>query len=441
MTSPARLLGAGDVRALAAELDLRPTKRLGQNFVHDANTVRRIVRLAEVGADDVVLEVGPGLGSLTLPLLEAARAVVAVEIDPVLADRLPATAAERAPGRDLRVVTADALRLAPGDLPLAPDVLVANLPYNVAVPVVLNLLAALPGLRRGLVMVQSEVAERLAARPGERAYGAPSVKLAWYADARRAGPVPRAVFWPVPGVDSGLVGFTRHDRQDGRRRPGGAAREDVFAVVDAAFAQRRKSLRAALAGWAGSAPAAEAVLRAAGVDPGRARGGAGRGRVHRDRPRGPARPDSLRPVARGPYPGRVLSAVGPPVTVRVPAKINLHLAVGDLRPDGYHDLVTVFQALSITDEVSVTAAVPGAVEPGVAVSPIDGVDASEVPADTTNLAWRAVEALARRADRTPDVRIGLRKAIPVAGGMAGGSADAAGALLATSVALAARPRA
>ena len=136
----------------------------------------------------------------------------------------------------------------------------------------------------------------------------------------------------------------------------------------------------------------------------------------------------------------MLSAVGPPVTVRVPAKINLHLAVGDLRPDGYHDLVTVFQALSITDEVSVTAAVPGAVEPGVAVSPIDGVDASEVPADTTNLAWRAVEALARRADRTPDVRIGLRKAIPVAGGMAGGSADAAGALLATCLALAARPR-
>ena len=264
MTSPARLLGAGDVRALAAELDLRPTKRLGQNFVHDANTVRRIVRLAEIGTDDVVLEVGPGLGSLTLPLLEAARAVVAVEIDPVLADRLPATAAERAPGRDLRVVTADALRIGPGDLPLAPDVLVANLPYNVAVPVVLNLLAALPGLRRGLVMVQSEVAERLAAGPGERAYGAPSVKLAWYADARRAGPVPRAVFWPVPGVDSGLVGFVRHDRE----APDGATREDVFAVVDAAFAQRRKSLRAALAGWAGSAPAAEAVLRAAGVDPG-----------------------------------------------------------------------------------------------------------------------------------------------------------------------------
>ncbi|MFC5141137.1 16S rRNA (adenine(1518)-N(6)/adenine(1519)-N(6))-dimethyltransferase RsmA [Actinomycetospora rhizophila] len=273
MTSPVRLLGPADVRGLAAELDLRPTKRLGQNFVHDANTVRRIVRLAGVGPDDVVLEVGPGLGSLTLPLLEAAAGVVAVEIDPVLAGRLPATAAERAPGRDLRIVTGDALRLAPhdltpGDLPRAPDVLVANLPYNVAVPVVLHLLAVLPGLARGLVMVQSEVAERLAARPGEKAYGAPSVKLAWYADARRAGPVPRAVFWPVPGVDSGLVAFTRHDPSSSGAAATDVDRTEVFAVVDAAFAQRRKSLRAALAGWAGSAPAAETVLRAAGVDPG-----------------------------------------------------------------------------------------------------------------------------------------------------------------------------
>jgi 16S rRNA (adenine1518-N6/adenine1519-N6)-dimethyltransferase len=261
---PVRLLGASDVRALASELDLRPTKRLGQNFVHDANTVRRIVRRAEVGPDDVVLEVGPGLGSLTLPLLEAAATVVAVEIDPVLAGRLPATVAARAPSSDLRVVTADALRLAPADLPADPTALVANLPYNVAVPVVLHLLAVLPGLRRGLVMVQAEVAERLAARPGERAYGAPSAKLAWYGEARRAGSVPRAVFWPVPGVDSGLVAFARHPGPPESDVP----RREVFAVVDAAFAQRRKSLRAALAGWAGSAPAAETVLRAAGVDPG-----------------------------------------------------------------------------------------------------------------------------------------------------------------------------
>jgi 16S rRNA (adenine1518-N6/adenine1519-N6)-dimethyltransferase len=267
----ARLLGPVEVRALAAELDLRPTKRLGQNFVHDANTVRRIVRAAELTPDDVVLEVGPGLGSLTLALLPEVAAVHAVEIDPALAARLPATVAERAPAlaERLTVHTADALRLRAADLTAAgaaaggsglPTALVANLPYNVAVPVVLHLLAELPGIRRGLVMVQAEVAERLAAAPGSRAYGVPSAKLAWYAAARRAGPVPRAVFWPVPGVDSGLLAFDRHDPPPGDRAT-------VFAVVDAAFAQRRKALRSALAGWAGSPAAAEAVLRAADVDP------------------------------------------------------------------------------------------------------------------------------------------------------------------------------
>lgn len=258
----ARLLGPAEVRALADELGLRPTKRLGQNFVHDPNTVRRIVRTADLAADDVVVEVGPGLGSLTLGLLEAAAAVCAVEIDPVLAARLPATAAERAPARAdrLSVVTADALTVRAADLP-APTALVANLPYNVGVPVVLHLLAELPTLRHGLVMVQAEVAERLAAPPGGRAYGVPSAKLAWFAAARRAGPVPRTVFWPVPNVDSGLLAFTRRDPPPGERAA-------VFAVVDAAFAQRRKVLRSALAGWAGSAAAAEEALRAAGVDPG-----------------------------------------------------------------------------------------------------------------------------------------------------------------------------
>ncbi len=251
----ARLLGPAEVRALADELGLRPTKRLGQNFVHDANTVRRIVRAADLASDDVVLEVGPGLGSLTLGLLEAACAVCAVEIDPLLAGRLPATVADR-----LHVVTADALRVQAADLPVEPTALVANLPYNVGAPVVLHLLAELPSLRRGLVMVQAEVAERLAAVPGSRAYGVPSAKLAWYAAARRAGPVPRAVFWPVPNVDSGLLAFTRHDPPQGDRAA-------VFAVVDAAFAQRRKALRSALAGWAGSPAAAEDALRAAGVDP------------------------------------------------------------------------------------------------------------------------------------------------------------------------------
>ena len=258
-----RLLGPAEVRALADRLGLRPTKRLGQNFVHDPNTVRRIVRSAGLAADDVALEVGPGLGSLTLGLLESVAAVHAVEIDPVLAAQLPVTVSERAPALAdrLTVTAADALRLRSPDLPApAPTALVANLPYNVGVPVVLHLLAELESIRHGLVMVQAEVAERLAAAPGSRAYGVPSAKLAWFAAARRAGPVPRAVFWPVPNVDSGLLAFERRPPRPGDRAA-------VFAVIDAAFAQRRKVLRSALAGWAGSPAAAEEVLRAAGVDP------------------------------------------------------------------------------------------------------------------------------------------------------------------------------
>jgi 16S rRNA (adenine1518-N6/adenine1519-N6)-dimethyltransferase len=260
-----RLLNPGDVRELAGRLGVRPSKRLGQNFVIEAGTVRRIATLAGLGPGDVVLEVGPGLGSLTLALLEAgAGQVVAVEIDPVLAAELPATIAGRAPARADRVavLTADALGIGPGDLPAPPSVLVANLPYNVAVPVLLHLLAALPTLARGLVMVQAEVAERMCAGPGSRVYGAPSVKLAWYAAARLAGPVPRSVFWPVPNVDSRLVAFTQHDPPVTT-----ASRAEVFAVIEAAFGQRRKTLRAALAGWAGSAPRAEELLRAAGIDP------------------------------------------------------------------------------------------------------------------------------------------------------------------------------
>lgn len=263
MDQQASLLGPADVRRLAGELGVRPTKKLGQNFVHDPNTVRRIVSAAGVGAEDVVLEVGPGLGSLTLGLLEPAQHVVAVEVDPALGERLPRTAAERAPqlADRLTVLTADALRLTAEDFPVRPTALVANLPYNVAVPVVLHLLAELPELRHGLVMVQSEVAERMAAAPGGRVYGVPSVKAAWFADVRRAGTVPRNVFWPVPNVDSGLVSFTR------AQPPSGAPRTEVFRIVDLAFAQRRKTLRAALSGWAGSAAAAEELLRAAGVDP------------------------------------------------------------------------------------------------------------------------------------------------------------------------------
>lgn len=255
------LLTAPDIRRLAAALDLRPTKQLGQNFVIDPNTVRRLVRTAGVGVDDVVVEVGPGLGSLTLGLLEATARVVAVEIDPRLAQLLPSTVAELAPehAAKLEVVLQDALLLedVPGP---APTAFVANLPYNVAVPVLLRLLERLPSLRKGLVMVQAEVADRLAAPPGSKTYGVPSVKAAWYADVTKAGTVGRNVFWPAPNVDSGLVAFTR-------REPPAADRLKTFAVIDAAFAQRRKTLRAALAGWAGSAPAAEERLRAAGIDP------------------------------------------------------------------------------------------------------------------------------------------------------------------------------
>lgn len=251
------LLGPAEIRELAARLGVAPTKKLGQNFLHDPNTIRRIVAAAGLTPGDVALEVGPGLGSLTLGLVAAVRHVHAVEIDPTLAAALPSTVT--AP--HLTVHTADALRVRGGDFDPPPTVLVANLPYNVAVPVVLHLLAELPGLRSGLVMVQKEVADRLTAGPGSKVYGVPSVKLAWYAEAKPAGKVPPAVFWPVPNVDSGLVAFTRHEP------PPGADRRSVFAVIDAAFAQRRKTLRAALAGWAGGADAAERILTAAGISP------------------------------------------------------------------------------------------------------------------------------------------------------------------------------
>lgn len=264
----AQLLGPTEIRALARRLGIEPSKRLGQNFVVDAGTVTRIVAMAGVRGDDVVLEVGPGFGSLTLPLLAAANEVIAVEVDRVLAAELPATIAARAPhlaGR-LSVVTGDAARLTelPDD---PPTVLVANLPYNVSVPVVLHLLATVPSLRGGVVMVQSEVADRMCAPPGSRIYGVPSAKIAWFAAARRAGSVGRAVFWPVPRVDSGLVELARLGREEAERVRDGAGRAETFAVIDAAFSQRRKTLRSALAAWAGSPSAAETTLRAAGVDP------------------------------------------------------------------------------------------------------------------------------------------------------------------------------
>jgi 16S rRNA (adenine1518-N6/adenine1519-N6)-dimethyltransferase len=242
---------------------VRPTKQRGQNFVIDANTVRRVVREAALRPDDVVVEVGPGLGSLTLALLGEVSRVVAIEVDPVLAAALPETLATYAPdlAGHCEVVVADALRVTevPGPPPTA---LVANLPYNVSVPVLLHLLELLPSLERGLVMVQSEVADRLAAPPGSKVYGVPSVKAAWYGQVRRAGAIGRTVFWPAPNVDSGLVAWTRRDPPATT-----ATRQQVFAVVDAAFAQRRKGLRAALRGLAGSGEAAAAALERAGIDP------------------------------------------------------------------------------------------------------------------------------------------------------------------------------
>ncbi|UFU07398.1 16S rRNA (adenine(1518)-N(6)/adenine(1519)-N(6))-dimethyltransferase RsmA [Ruania halotolerans] len=257
-----QLLTASSVRELATRLNVRPTKTLGQNFVIDPGTVRRIVRTAGVGSSDTVLEVGPGLGSLTLGLLETGAHVTAVEIDPVLAGALGETVTTHAPVAvdRLTVIAADAMELT--ELPTPPVRLVANLPYNVAVPVLLHLLAHLPSLREVLVMVQAEVADRIAAGPGSRTYGVPSAKAAWYASASRAGSIGRSVFWPAPNVDSALVRLVRRDPPLTT-----ATRAEVFACIDAAFSQRRKTLRSALAGWAGSADLAEQALRSAGVDP------------------------------------------------------------------------------------------------------------------------------------------------------------------------------
>lgn len=260
--SSARLLGASDIRRIAAELEVRPTKVWGQNFVIDANTVRSIVRAADVTDTTDVVEVGPGLGSLTLALLESAHSVTAIEIDPKLAERLPLTAKEFAPdyAAKLQVIGGDALQVR--ELEIAPTALVANLPYNVSVPVLLHLLKTFPSIQTALVMVQAEVAERLAAAPGSRIYGVPSVKAAWYGNAKRVATIGRNVFWPAPNVDSALIRIDRH------AAPLANVDEvELFRIVDAAFSQRRKMLRSALADWAGSSERATAILQLAGVDP------------------------------------------------------------------------------------------------------------------------------------------------------------------------------
>lgn len=409
-SAPVALLTPADIRALADALGVRPTKTLGQNFVHDAGTVRRIVEAADLEPGTHVIEVGPGLGSLTLALLEAGMRVSAIEIDPVLAQRLPKTVAERTEvPANLRVIRADALEIAsaadidarattqPWD---APTALVANLPYNVSVPVLLTLLRRIPTLTRALVMVQREVAERLVAAPGSRTYGVPSAKLAWYGDARLAGAIGRAVFWPQPHVDSALVRF---DRRDAFPK---AQRADTFTCIDYAFAQRRKTLRKALAPLAGSPKRAEEWLSAAGLDP---------------TTRGEMLPISaFVRLAAAASPGQAH-------TVTAPGKVNLLLEAA--RPDerGYHPLRTVFLGLDVTETVTVTPRLAS----GFSVTWRGEVPAEDVP-DDQNLAVRAVQAVLTRAGLAWGADLAIDKHVPIAGGMAGGSADAAAALVASS---------
>lgn len=503
-----KLLTSSDIRELCAQLNIRPTKTLGQNFVNDPGTVRKIVRNAGVQAGEQVLEIGPGLGSLTLALLEAGAQVSAVEIDPPLAQALPTTAQARFPEAKLQVFTADALTITgPESIDGATPVrLVANLPYNVAVPIVLTVLEKLPSIQTVLVMVQAEVADRLAATPGNKIYGVPSAKVAWYASARRTLTIGRNVFYPVPNVDSALVKIERRPHLDTA-----ATREQVFAVIDAAFAQRRKTLRQALAGLAGSAGAAQEALERAGVSP-TARGET----LDIDQfaavaqQLNAASAGACVPAASAPAPATsdpavsvsapAVNASDRAVSVSAPGKVNLFLALGAARPDGYHPLNTVFAQIGLSETVTVTplqslattapqpapaasaqtaqaGSVPAAAQPAstapvssassapaqsdsapAAAQPAPSATAasaqpglvpaaqtggprielaltrpdSNVPLDHSNLAYRAAQAVAQQAAQrglaTPDVHILLDKAVPVAGGMAGGSADAAATL-------------
>ena len=255
------LLGAAEIREIAERIGLRPTKKLGQNFVVDANTCRKIVKSADVGPTDIALEIGPGLGSLTLAMLESASEVIAIEIDERLAAELPETAERH--GLDaskLTIINQDAMGIT--TLPKDPTVLVANLPYTVSVPVLLRFLELFPTLRSGVVMVQSEVADRLVAKPNSKTYGSPSVKATWWADLTSVGTVSRSIFWPVPNVDSSLVRFVRHQSAGDE-----TLRKATFKIIDAAFAQRRKMMRAALSDLCGGSAAASSIIEASGIDP------------------------------------------------------------------------------------------------------------------------------------------------------------------------------
>ncbi|WP_425402173.1 4-(cytidine 5'-diphospho)-2-C-methyl-D-erythritol kinase [Jonesia quinghaiensis] len=422
-TSPNALLGPAHIRELAERFGVTPTKTKGQNFLHDAGTVRKIVRLSGVEADQQVLEVGPGLGSLTLGLLEAGCRVTAIELDTPLAVELPGTVEACQPGsaQRLTVVEADALDVTqlPG---VPPSALVANLPYNVSVPILLTLLERFDNLETIMVMVQREVADRLVAEPGSRVYGSPSVKLAWYGKASRAMKVGRNVFWPAPNVDSALVYLQRTMPVNTPAR-----REDVFAVVDAAFAQRRKTLRQALSGIAGSSARASEVLEAAGVSP------MARGEqldVH-DFARvaaelfGPAEAGSSDARVASPSPVELSRHSPAQVTARAPGKVNLSLRVGPVREDGYHPLINVFQAVNLFEEVTASPRIDDQI-----LLTVQGVGARYVPLGESNLVTRAARLLQHETGHTGGANITITKTVPVAGGMAGGSADAAATLVA-----------
>lgn len=504
------LLTPSVIHQLCRQLDIRPTKQLGQNFVTDPSAIRKIVREAGIKAGDQVLEVGPGLGSLTLGLLEAGATVAACEIDPRLAGFLPATIRSHAPGAasKLYLIQKDALKLVPADLrgllsiaedaegsggerganvsvatptagsDFSPEVLVSNLPYNVAVPVLLHLFAAFPSIKRALVMVQKEVALRLCATPGSKVYGVPSVKIAWYGRARMGSEISRRVFYPQPNVDSALVEITLEtktldnrvveDRQsDLAARAGSIGEENserqaVFNLIDQAFASRRKMLRAGLKSWARPL-AAEPVLKACGIDPTaraenlRVAQFVALARLHRALLAGFETQEGKSTWEKGSGEGECkdhanLAVTGETPTEKAPlkarasanGKINLLLAAGESE-DGYHRLSIVFQAVSLKETVEITlqpagidlevsfSAPPGAVgyDSSRDQQALSGLD----PQD--NLATRAFMLVATHCGYQGGVRIRIDKQVPVAAGMAGGSADGAAALLAANQVLAA----
>lgn len=464
MTSEAgvRLLGAHDVQRLAASIGIRPTKKLGQNFMIDPGTVRRIARLSGVQEGQQVVEVGPGLGSLTLALLETGAKVTAVEIDPVLARQLPSTVEQYAPeaaqAGNPAIITTDALKVTAADFhnsasgldTTQPFTLVSNLPYNVATPILLTFLERFSGLHAALVLVQNEVAERLSATPGSKIYGAPSVKLAWYGSSQKAGMVGRNVFWPVPNVDSSLVAFTRD-----AKRPENL-RELTFSIIDAAFAQRRKTLRAALKGLV-----TVDQLEAAGIDP-----------SLRGEKLGIDDFIAIAQQVAGTAPGsrpKVVSGLSTPAVsetllagntaetetatthrkktarrtflqIRTPAKINVTLHVGPpAKAPGTDDdandattqrsMETVYCSVGLYDDVELTLKKRGA---GFSLD-LEGDNLGDLVLDTSdmrdNLAVQALFALAKEAGKAPNVGIRIAKRIPVSGGLGSASADAAAVLV------------